>query len=228
MLCPEDRYSENAEIGRALPKAARQSNNTAIQSGARPHALKTANTVDRRRMSNGRYKSTMQNPRKRVNQANPLGLPGSQKVDHRQYTSSSADPTKQRQEVFSCDQVRVSCSVRSGNATVIVGGVRFTYNTRLPKSILCCTDRVMERVLGENRASMPAKRREKFTCTQQPLPAATAAERCPNKRIYGQVVDTILTESTFSVGAFAEPDAAPPAAADAGRCSSTVPVISTL
>src|SRR5262249_3106521 len=45
-----------------------------------------------------------------------------------------------------------------------------------------------------------------------------------NQRSYGQVVDTILTESTFSVpaGAFA------PAAPAAGRCSSTVPLISTL
>ena len=64
--------------------------------------------------------------------------------------------------------------------------------------------------------------------TQQPLPAATEAERCLNRRRYGQVVDTIFTESTFSVGAFEDADAAPPAAADAGRCSSTVPVISTL
>jgi hypothetical protein len=50
-----------------------------------------------------------------------------------------------------------------------------------------------------------------------------------NERSYGQVVETILTESTFSVPAGALEDAdAPPAAADAGRCSSTVPVISTL
>jgi hypothetical protein len=49
------------------------------------------------------------------------------------------------------------------------------------------------------------------------------------RRIYGQVVDTIFTESTFNVavGAFADPDAAP-AAADPDRCSSIVPVISTL
>ena len=43
------------------------------------------------------------------------------------------------------------------------------------------------------------------------------------------MVDTIFTESTFSVPAgAADADAAPPAAADAGRCSSSVPVISTL
>ena len=55
---------------------------------------------------------------------------------------------------------------------------------------------------------------------------ATDAERLGKSTNYGQVVDTILTESTFSVPAVA--DVAPPAAPDAGRCSSSVPVISTL
>jgi len=48
-----------------------------------------------------------------------------------------------------------------------------------------------------------------------------------NDRTYGQVVETILTESTFSVPAGAFGDADAPPAADAGR-SSTVPLISTL
>lgn len=60
---------------------------------------------------------------------------------------------------------------------------------------------------------------------------ATDAERCLGTESgYGQLVDTIFTESTFSVaaGVLDGADLASPAAAEAGRCSSIVPVISTL
>jgi hypothetical protein len=47
------------QSGNALVKAAMHSRRTATHKGIRPKALKTAHTVEARRMATGRYKSNM-------------------------------------------------------------------------------------------------------------------------------------------------------------------------